>query len=64
MMFLNTKTNQLHIVDYKSTSQKTEGREITLNGSWKEGIRRQMDIYVWVLRRKVLMLVIPAFSVL
>ena len=29
-MFLNTKTNQLHIVDYKSTSQKTEGREITL----------------------------------
>jgi len=49
---LNTKTNQLHIVDYKSTSQKTEGREITLNGSWKEGIRRQMDIYVWVLRRK------------
>ena len=51
-VFLNTKTNQLHIVDYKSTSQKTEGREITLNGSWKEGIRRQMDIYVWVLRRK------------
>ena len=39
-------------MDYKSTSQKTEGREITLNGSWKEGIRRQMDIYVWVLKRK------------
>ena len=46
------KTDELFIVDYKSTSQKTEGREITLNGSWKEGIRRQMDIYVWVLRRK------------
>ena len=51
-VFFNTKTNQLHIVDYKSTSQKTEGREVTLNGAWKEGIRRQMDIYVWVLKRK------------
>ena len=45
-MFLNTKTNQLHIVDYKSTSQKTEGREITLNGSWKEGIEgRWISMY-------------------
>ena len=51
-VFINTKTQQLHIVDYKSTSQKAEGRQISLAGPYKEGIKRQMDIYVWVLRRK------------
>ena len=51
-VFMNTKTNQLHIVDYKSTSQKTEGRQITLDGLWRAGIKRQMDVYVWILRRK------------
>ena len=50
-VWLNTKTNQLHIVDYKSTSQKADGYEITLEGKWKEAYRRQMDLYVWVMRR-------------
>ena len=48
----NTNTGQLHIVDYKSTSQKTEGREISLEDKWKGAYKRQMDLYVWVLRQK------------
>lgn len=49
-VWLNTKTQKLHIVDYKSTSQKTEGKKISLNDPWKEGYKRQMDLYVWILR--------------
>ena len=51
-IWLNTKTNELHIVDYKSTSQKSPNKEITLNDYWKAGYKRQMDMYVWVMRRK------------
>jgi len=50
-VWLNTKTNKLHIVDYKSTSQKTEGKEITLDDPWKESYKRQMDLYVWIMRK-------------
>ena len=41
----------VHIVDYKSTSQKTEGKIITLDDVWKAGYKRQMDLYVWVMRQ-------------
>ena len=51
-VWLNTKTNQLHIVDYKSTSQKSDGKEITLEDPWKAAYKRQMDLYVWVMRQK------------
>ena len=51
-VWLNTKTNQLHIVDYKSTSQKSEDKEISLDDPWKAAYKRQMDLYVWVMRRK------------
>jgi len=51
-IWLNTKTHELHIVDYKSTSQKSPNKEITLNDYWKAGYKRQMDMYVWVMRRK------------
>ena len=50
-VWLNTKTNQLHVVDYKSTSQKTEGKKISLDDPWKAAYKRQMDLYVWILRR-------------
>ena len=50
-VWLNTQTQQLHIVDYKSTSQKSAGKEITLDEWYKGAYKRQMDIYVWVLRR-------------
>jgi len=51
-VWLNQKTNELHIVDYKSTSQKSPNKEITLDDYWKAGYKRQMDMYVWVMRRK------------
>ena len=47
----NTETKELHIVDYKSTSQKSPGRTITLDDPYKAAYKRQMDLYVWVLRR-------------
>ncbi len=50
-VWFNTETNQVHIVDYKSTSQKSRGKAITLEGAWKASYRRQMDFYVWVMRR-------------
>ena len=34
-IWLNTETNELHIVDYKSTSQKADGKQITLDDPWK-----------------------------
>ena len=51
-IWLNKITNELHVVDYKSTSQKSPNKEITLDDYWKAGYKRQMDMYVWVMRRK------------
>ena len=51
-VWLNVQTNQIHIVDYKSTSQKTPGKIISLDDPWKAAYKRQMDLYVWVMRRK------------
>ena len=51
-VWLNTQTNKLHIVDYKSTSQKSDGKDITLEDPWKATYKRQMDLYVWVMRQK------------
>ncbi len=39
---------ELIVVDYKSTSK--EG-EITLDDKWKEGYKRQMEVYQWLLRK-------------
>jgi len=51
----DSKTNELFIVDYKSTAGKrnedlTKLEPITLNGRWKEGYKRQMDMYQWILK--------------
>ncbi len=51
-VYINKQTNKLHIVDYKSTSVKTKDKTISLDDPWKGYIKRQMDIYVWILRRK------------
>jgi hypothetical protein len=57
-VFLNTKTNQIHIVDYKSQAQGTrspdkyEVKPSSINDPWKIGYKRQMDMYVWVARQK------------
>ena len=51
-VWFNKDTEELHIVDYKSTSQKSDGKEITLEDPWKAAYKRQMDLYVWVMRQK------------
>ncbi len=38
---------QLIVVDYKATSK--EG-EVSLDDEWKDGYKRQMEIYQWILR--------------
>ncbi|MFZ5391689.1 MAG: PD-(D/E)XK nuclease family protein [Patescibacteria group bacterium] len=43
------ENQELIIVDYKSTSTD---EEITLEGKWKEGYKRQMEIYQWLARRE------------
>ena len=53
-VWINAKTGLLHIVDYKSTSQKSPDKAITLDDRWKAAYKRQMDLYVWVMRQKVL----------
>lgn len=51
-IWLNKDTKELHIIDYKSTSQKSTNKEITLDERWKCAYKRQMDMYVWVTSRK------------
>lgn len=50
-VWLNTQTGRVHLVDYKSTSQKSPDKKITLDDWWKASYKRQMDFYVWVMRR-------------
>lgn len=38
---------QLIVVDYKATSKDGE---VSLNDEWKDGYKRQMEIYQWILR--------------
>jgi hypothetical protein len=49
----HTGTGELHVVDYKSTSnQSNDPKPVSLEGHWKEGYKRQMEMYQWILRRK------------
>lgn len=40
---------ELYVVDYKSTSKD---EVITLDDKWKEGYKRQLEVYQWLLRQK------------
>jgi len=44
----STKTDQLHIVDYKSTSTENG---ISLDSKYKEGYKRQMEVYQWIFKQ-------------
>ncbi|MSU54293.1 MAG: hypothetical protein EXS48_00435 [Candidatus Staskawiczbacteria bacterium] len=44
----NTKTGELHIVDYKSTSTNYP---ISLDSQYKLGYKRQMEIYQWIFKK-------------
>ncbi|MBI2013751.1 MAG: PD-(D/E)XK nuclease family protein [Candidatus Colwellbacteria bacterium] len=46
-IWINPK-GELIIVDYKATATE---REITMEGRWKEGYKRQMEIYQWLFRQ-------------
>jgi len=52
-VWVDTKTGELFLVDYKSTAnQSNDPKPITLDGRWKEGYKRQMEMYQWIMRRK------------
>jgi CRISPR/Cas system-associated exonuclease Cas4 (RecB family) len=42
------KTGKLIVVDYKATSKK---EEVTLDGFWQQGYKRQVEVYQWLLRQ-------------
>lgn len=42
-----TPTGQVHIVDYKATAGKDS---VTLDDEWKDGYKRQVEIYQWLFR--------------
>jgi len=44
----DTTPGLLHIVDYKATSTE---KEISLDDRWKEGYKKQIEIYQWIFRR-------------
>lgn len=43
------RDNRLRVVDYKSTSTT---REISLDSEYKQGFKRQIEVYQWLLRGK------------
>ena len=47
-LWLNTKTQEIHIVDYKATSTS---REISLDDEYKEGYKKQAEVYQWIFRK-------------
>lgn len=46
-IWINTD-KELHVVDYKATSTRNE---ITLDSEYRQGYKRQMEIYQWLLRQ-------------
>jgi|TARA_B110000305_G_scaffold240334_1_gene310626 CRISPR/Cas system-associated exonuclease Cas4 (RecB family) len=46
-VWIDTKTNQLIVVDYKATSKKGE---VSLDADWQIGYKRQVEFYQWLLR--------------
>lgn len=47
-VWVNPKTQEIVIVDYKATSKDGE---VSLDAEWQIGYKRQMEIYQWLFRR-------------
>ncbi|MFA6601532.1 MAG: PD-(D/E)XK nuclease family protein [Candidatus Paceibacterota bacterium] len=47
-VWVNTKSGELTIVDYKSTSKE---EKVSLDKEWQIGYKRQMEVYQWLFRR-------------
>jgi len=45
-LWINSK-DEIHVVDYKSTSKD----EINMEDKWKQGYKRQLEVYQWLLRK-------------
>jgi hypothetical protein len=44
----DAESDTVYIVDYKATAGK---KEVTLDDQWKDGYKRQVEIYQWLFRR-------------
>lgn len=44
-IWINNKTKELHIVDYKATSKTGE---VNLDAKWQDDYKRQMEVYQWL----------------
>ena len=63
-VYENIDTGELYIVDYKSTANLSkEPKPVTLEGIYKEGYKRQADMYVWIARRRGLEVSDTAFFI-
>lgn len=47
-VWLDPKTEELVIVDYKATSKNGE---VSLDADWQDGYKRQMEVYQWLFRQ-------------
>lgn len=47
-VWVNPKTGELVIVDYKATSKN---KEVSLDADWQISYKRQMEIYQWLFRK-------------
>ncbi len=47
-IWINPRTNELMVVDYKATSKATV---VTLDADWQIGYKRQAEIYQWLLQK-------------
>ena len=47
-IWIDKKSKELYIVDYKATSTS---KEISLEDEYKQGYKRQMEIYQWIFRQ-------------
>jgi hypothetical protein len=48
-IWIDRKTSELIIVDYKATAKDGE---VTLDADWQIGYKRQMEFYQWLMRKK------------
>lgn len=47
-LWINFATQEIFVVDYKATSTKDE---ISLEGQWQDRLKREVEIYQWLLRK-------------
>ena len=46
-VWIDTKTDELIVVDYKATSKKGD---VSIDADWQDGYKKQIEFYQWLLR--------------